>query len=585
MNMYMVLKATGKGNMSVRSAVVISLSKQCGKGRNKSVYVTGNIPELYHGMFIELELDSSNIVLDYHLELSDKNTAVLAKENINLDEYRSVLERHSVLKNSGIGWNAARMSLSDIYKTLPFEEADKLHKEMINNAQELTRMTAINDRIINNARRKRKIAYQIDEYLGYFDDVEQEGAYQHLMVSLKILCLQMSKYKFSGNSIWDSEMKAKEDYIKDNIAKRCSMEYSLMKNSEIYDYICQIHDSGLSQEQLNTLWCLKNSRPCVITGKAGTGKTTVIKTLIDCYSKYYSKKNILLVAPTGKASRRLVEKTGMPASTIHKALRKNPEDDFVFYSQDNPLQYNLVIVDESSMIDTELMYDLLSAAQPTCKLIFVGDHNQLYPVGYGEPFFDFLQTLDVFALNINHRQSEGTDILYNADNVLMNVPVESGRGVIVDHISYMDIGNILHTLNDNTQVISPYNDLNSEINYFLKKGDEKFNCGDKVIFLKNTKEYCNGDIGIVKSVNKDGLVVDVETKEINVSTGKFEDLSLAYSITIHKMQGSEAERIIVFIPEHDSFVDKRMLYTAVTRAKSQLEIYYFTQNEGSVATV
>ena len=153
----MVLKTTGKGSMSARSAVVISLDKtNCNQKKKKAMYVTGNIPELYHGMIIDLELDNNNIVLDYYLEMSGKNISALARASVNPDEYSAVLERHQILKENGIGWNAARLSLSDIYKTLPFGEADKLHKEMINNAKEPTRIMAINDRIIKNARQKRK---------------------------------------------------------------------------------------------------------------------------------------------------------------------------------------------------------------------------------------------------------------------------------------------------------------------------------------------------------------------------------------------------------------------------------------------
>ena len=577
MNTYMVLKGIGRGGKMVRSAIVIRL----GGKSNRSIRVVGNIPELYHGMIIGLELDEHNFVLDYSLEITEKNKNALEKAHIDPMEYKAILERHSILKKEGIGWNSARLSLDEIYKTLPFGEADKLHKEMINNAKEKTRVMAINDEIIKNARQKRKIAYKIDEYLGYFDEVEKEGAYQQLMVSLKVMCLQASKYKIQNGTVWDSEMKTKEDYIKNNINKRKGLEYSLMTYVEIESYINSISENGLAKEQLNTLWCLKNSVPCIITGKAGTGKTTVIKALIECYSRFYSRKNILLVAPTGKAGRRLAEKTGMPASTIHKALRKSPDDDFIFYSEDNPLPYSLIIVDESSMIDTELMYDLLSAIQPTSKIVFVGDHNQLYPVGYGEPFFDFFNTLEVYTLNNNHRQAEGTDILLNADRVLNDTAVESGRGVTVKHISYEDIGNIILTIDDKTQVISPYNDLNAQINAFLRKGEDKFNKGDKVMFLKNTKEYCNGDIGVISKINKeDTITVEVDNREVEVPKGKYEDLILAYSITVHKMQGSEAERVIVFIPEYDTFVDKRMLYTAVTRARSQLELYYFNNDIG-----
>ena len=287
---------------------------------------------------------------------------------------------------------------------------------------------------------------------------------------------------------------------------------------------------------------------------------------------HYKKKNVLLIAPTGKAARRLAEKTKMPATTIHGALRKVPDDDYVFYNSKNLLPYRLIIVDESSMVDTSLMYDLLSAVEKSSKIIFVGDHNQLYPVGYGEPFFDFMKTLEVYRLTINHRQAEGTDILKNA---LAGMPLECGRGVTVRHISFMEIGNLL-TRDEDTQIISPYNDLNRQINAFLRKGEEQLNEGDKIMTIRNTKSYCNGDIGTVVSANSKGVTIEIEGKRIVVKNSHRKDITLAYAITVHKMQGSEAKRVMVFLPENDSMVDKRLLYTAVTRAREELEVYYYT---------
>lgn len=571
MNNYLVLKKTGNGTKSGCSAVVINLDE---KGR-KSKRVVGNIPELYHGMTIMLDV-AEGVVLDYILKENEKNKKALEKAGVNSREYFAILKKHSVLKKDGISWNVAKMALNNIYEALPFKEADKVHKEMINKATEPTRVEAINKKIIETARNKRKIAYKVEEYLGYFNDVEQDGAYQQLMVSLKIMCLQASRYGVKNGIIWDSELKNKEDYIKQNILSRNNAEYSLLNNSEIQKFIEEIQDRGLETEQIDTLYSLKNSTPCIITGGAGVGKTTVIQAIIDCYGKYYSKRNILLVAPTGKASRRLAEKTGMPASTIHKALRKNPDEDFVYYGENNPLPHRLIVVDESSMIDTALMYDLLSAVDVTSKIIFVGDHNQLYPVGYGEPFFDFLKVLDVFTLKINHRQEEGTDILEVANGVLDDKPLQSGRGVLVKEVTFDDIGNIVSTIDDDTQILSPYNNLNAQINSFLKKGEGEFNVGDRVMTVRNTKSYCNGDMGVVKGIDSKGTItIDIEGKDVKITKAYCNDLMLAYSVTIHKMQGSEMDRIIVILPKHDNLVEKRMIYTAVTRARKELEVYYY----------
>lgn len=594
MNKYYYLKAAGKNG-----AIVIDLNSKSKK--NKNIRITGNLPRLYYGMTIDLELNAKNEVLDYTLLLSEKNKEALAKAKVDVKKYQETLNRHYSLKRQGISWERAELTASDMYKTLSFPEADKIHKEIINNSTDPVRIEAINNEIIEGARRKRKISYKIEEYLSYFDAVEQEGAYQQIMTSLKMMCLQASRYKLKNGSIWDNELKQKEEFVNENIRQRKHSKYSLLTDEEISSFLEEIKDNcTLEQEQLDTLWSLLDSAPCIITGGAGTGKTTVIQTLIDCYAKHYSKDNVLLIAPTGKASRRLAEKTDMPASTIHKALRKNPEDDYVYYADGNFLPHRLIIVDESSMVDTELMYDLLNAADMTSKIIFVGDHNQLYPVGYGEPFFDFLQVLDVYKLTKNHRQAEDTDILANADNVLNNKALFSGKGVTVKEITFDEIGDILvdlYNADDSVQIISPYNYINVQINWFLKKGKSVFNIGDKVIMNRNTKDYCNGDLGRVVEVSKDSITVETDGGQVEIpyenptkivndtdSEGHFieqtaknkeSDVMLAYSITVHKMQGSEADKVVVFIPQNDNLMTKRMIYTAVTRAKKELEVYYY----------
>lgn len=569
---YYVLKPTGEGNKKGRSCVVSHIG---GKGNMR---VVGNIPYLVHGMVIGLDLTKDNFVRDYNLTLTEKNKNALEKAGINPEEYAVILERHSKLKGEGVGWNIAKLGLDKIYEVLPFGQADRIHKEMVNNMTEETRLNAIQEEIVSTARLRKQIAYNVNEYLSYFDGVERKGAYQKLALVTKELCIQRENYEFKGGIVWDKEMQLKEQYISDNINMRKEREYELLAIEEIEEFISSpaFAKRGLAKEQINTLYALLNSCPCVITGGAGTGKTTVIKALIDCYAKFYGKNNILLIAPTGKAGRRLAEKTKMPAGTIHKALRKNPEDDYVYYCEDRPLPHRLIIVDESSMIDSSLMYDLLSAVNITSKIIFVGDHNQLEPVGYGEPFFDFLNTLKVYKLVENHRQEDGTVIAQTADDALNNRTLTEGKGVKIKEINFYAIPDIVETTDRHTQILSPYNDLNSGINDYLKRGNEDLNIGDKVIMIANTKQYSNGDIGYIEKFDdNDNVYVLIDGKSIKITEAHQKDIKLAYAITIHKMQGSEIDRVILFVPKNDNFVSNRMMYTALTRAKKEIEIYYY----------
>lgn len=568
MKTYLVMRALAN-DKKIKRIIVRSFEKNA-----KGMSVAGNLPELYNGMFINLELDGQKVI-DYSLQLNKKNISILKKNEIDIDLYAKTLEQHKEYKEKGYSWQIAKVEINNIYEELGWQEGDKVHKERVNNATDPLRMNALNKKVLENARRRRKINHDIEEYLSYIDEAERNGAYHKLLMSMRIALLNSTQYGFKNGTITDNEMKEKEDFINRDIISRKNHQYQLLEKDEIKTFIDNIDTTRLAKEQIDVLNCLEDSCPCIITGGAGTGKTTVIKTIIGCYTKYYKHGEILLVAPTGKASRRLEESTGLTASTIHKALKKSLDNDFTFYNHKNRLPHRLIIVDESSMVDTELMYDLLRAVDSTSKVIFVGDHNQLYPVGYGEPFFDFMSKIPVFRLTENHRQSDDTDILANAMNVLEDKPLFNGKGIFIEEISFDDIGDKL-IVSDDTQLLSPYNDLNSQINEFLKKGDNDFNVGDKILTIKNTEDYCNGDIGYIKKIDKDGFHIQIDNKSVIVPYKNKYNLMLAYSITIHKMQGSEADFVVVFLPKDKDLVDKRLLYTAITRAKKGLKIYYYS---------
>lgn len=573
MQKYMVLKAIG---LNARRVCLVNLSTKA------KISATGNIPQFFHGMIVDLEVRDGKI-LNYAVEMNAKNRGILEKNEVDVSQYAEAIEIHQRLKKLDVSWKIAKSEMEQIYNNLPFRAADKVHKEMVNDPTDMQRLEALKREVLDTGRRHRTITYGIDEYLSYFDEAEREGAYKKLMVAVKILCLKDEDYTFERGRVIDVELKQKEDYIRGNIAERKLREYTLLSRDEIEQYKPVARADGLADEQIAVLDCLETSRPSIVTGGAGSGKTTVIKAVIGCYTQFYKKTNILLVAPTGKAARRLAEKTGLPAGTIHKALRKNPEDDYTYYTEKNKLPYRLVIIDESSMIDTALMYDLLSAVEPSSKVIFVGDHNQLYPVGYGEPFFDFLSNQlknDVYRLILNHRQEEGTDILKVAEDILADRAIKSGRGVTIRHISSIDFPTYFPDRNDDkVQVISPYNNVNNQINVYMSvSGTREFSVGDKVMTIKNAKKYSNGDIGIIKKIDKRGITIEIDGKNVLVAPAYTDDVVYAYAITVHKMQGSEADKIVCFVPEDDAFlVDKRFMYTAVTRAKKELEINFYTK--------
>ncbi len=545
-------------------------------GEKRSRLVNGDLPLVYPNMFIALDVDKYGTIVGSRLNIDNAtNQKVLMHNGWELAKYAEVYERYENLRPFGYSWKVAEEAGKDLYGALSFVDADKIHRNVVNRPTDEARIKGINKAIIKRARQRRKIAYSLEEYLSLYNEIESEGAYSPLPYTTKILGLSDTAFTYLRETVYDTELLDVEKDVKRCIIRHRESARELVDERVIGTFL--IEETSLDLDQQKAVWCLKDTSPCIITGGAGVGKTSMVEALIRCYSSVYDKKDILLVAPTGKASRRLEDKTKHKASTIHTALRLSPEDDYAYYKKGNPLPHKLIIVDESSMIDTCLMFDLLNALTDGAKIVFVGDHNQLYPVGYGEPFFDFFDMIPVHYLTINHRQDEDSDILDIANAVLRGKPIKDGRGVKVQHIEEKDIYQFVED-NENIQYLSPYNEVNARINRVLKKGDKPFNKGDKIIFLRNTKEYCNGDIGFITTVLPDEYLVKMDGRILSVEKKHERDMMLAYSITIHKMQGSEGDSIILFLPQDTKFVDRRMLYTAVTRARKDLSVYYYTRH-------
>lgn len=521
-------------------------------------------------------------VKKYSIPRTEKNIEKLSKTGYDIDTFFKAVDIQNKLS---FKWEKCyklaenvddTSSLSDLlYISMPFPEADKMHKEMINNPDEEGRRRAIMNKVIAQNRSKQKVDMTLCEYEETYRAIEQTGCYECSCCARRIECLLASDDRlliWNGRVI-DLEIKKAKDEVLDFLKR---MVYPLMSDEEIADSK-EYYANSLANEQLDCLNLLAFTDVSVITGGAGVGKTTVIKAIIESYARYHGKENIALVAPTGKASRRMKEQTGFSdCSTIHSKLRKSEE--FIYYNQFNKLEANLIIVDESSMIDILLMRDLLRAVADNAKIIFVGDHNQLPPVNIGEPFFDFIKNDNVSkqALVENHRQGENNGILINANALLKDEALQAYPNFLIREIAFEEITDYAQGQSEDTVCIAPYNDICDIINDVNKKGDKAFNVGDKVIFGRNTKEYCNGDTGVCIGTDGASTIIKTDFDTVVTVKGKdFDDISLAYGITIHKSQGSEYKRVKIFLPKGDKFVSKRMIYTAVTRAKELIAIYYY----------
>jgi exodeoxyribonuclease V alpha subunit len=337
----------------------------------------------------------------------------------------------------------------------------------------------------------------------------------------------------------------------------------------------------------------------VLTGGPGTGKTTIIRAVVAIAK--VAGWRVSLCAPTGRASVRLSESANAEASTIHRLLEYNPHSGFE-RGHNRPLDFELVVVDETSMVDIELFYRLLTALPEGVRLLLVGDANQLPSVGPGQVLADLIESkvVPVVELTEIHRQSASSRITREAHNILRGIPLdlrndpsgdfffipeeERGKGLetVVELVSKRLPQKYGFDPKNDIQVIVPMyrgicgaNALNDALREKLNPGESephaKFRVGDKVMQTRNDYDrwIFNGDIGTVREIDfkKNEMVVDFD-KPASFALSEANDIVLAYAITIHKSQGSEMPCVVIpLFNEHFPLLERHLIYTAITRAK------------------
>lgn len=364
-----------------------------------------------------------------------------------------------------------------------------------------------------------------------------------------------------------------------------------------------------SPEQLAVLEDILQHKIAIITGGPGTGKTTLIRSVSAVFKRM--GKKIALAAPTGRASRRLSEVTRAKAQTIHRLLLYDPVENRFVKDKDDPLEADVVIIDEASMVDVILMLHLVNAIPPTACLILVGDRFQLPSVGPGNVLADMIDSgvIQTYELTEIFRQAAESPIVMNAHRVRQgSMPVvelgtdpndlsefyfieQSNPDIVLKQILDMCKNRIPRTFGydpvQQLQVITPMHKGivgTIHLNQMLQKTlnpesvgieayNTKYKIGDKVMHLKNNyaKEIFNGDIGVVTDVDKQKFLVtvDYDDRYVTYDRDALQDLTLAYAISVHKSQGSEYPAVIVpVVNQHFAMLQRNLLYTAITRGKN-----------------
>ncbi|MBP3634998.1 MAG: ATP-dependent RecD-like DNA helicase [Bacilli bacterium] len=350
----------------------------------------------------------------------------------------------------------------------------------------------------------------------------------------------------------------------------------------------------------------------IITGSPGTGKTTIIKAIVELYRKINGytfdelQKRLVLLAPTGRASKKMSESCLYPAYTIHRFLKWNKEDNSFIINELNKSDVNFVIVDEVSMIDTILLDNLLKGLTKNAKIVFIGDYNQLESVSPGKILKDLIDSdmINVTYLTDIYRQGENSYISMLAKEIKEDDLSENFL-VKKDDYSFIKCENNIKEAIKNVcekaieksytssdiQVLAPMykgengiDNLNKELqsvfnkdvgqNYLINK-DVIFRENDKILQLENDidNNVFNGDIGYITSIKDNTLYISFDKMVVKYTPKDFDKIKHAYAISIHKAQGSEFK--IVILPvcfSYKMMLYKKLIYTGVTRAKDNLTI-------------
>lgn len=358
----------------------------------------------------------------------------------------------------------------------------------------------------------------------------------------------------------------------------------------------------LSNEQIEAVYTALTTPLSVLTGGPGTGKTAVQKVMIKSYKIISGNKDVRLIAPTGQAAKRMTESTGYPATTIHKALGMLMGDSKA--TKSIVIDEGLIIVDEASMVDSELFYTLVSHVSDDSRLVIVGDTAQLPSIGAGCVLQELISCKEVPCNRLTKvfRQAEDSSIAFNAarincgETTLLeeagfafleceedDLPKAVGK-LYKSKVDEFGIDNVICLTAFRKSTDTGVNALNVSLRKLIRPeitastpsitiGDITFYQGDKVVYGRNKDGLVNGDIGYISAIRGRHVDCTFGDRKATLSGTELDALDLAYAQTVHRAQGSEYKVVIMVVdPKHKRMNKRNMIYTAATRAKDLLYI-------------
>lgn len=512
--------------------------------------------------------------------------------------------------------------LIDLVEGIAFLRADDIAKKIGIKDTDPKRLIALIHYVIktliystgNSYTEKDELFEKVCNYANSYDEIINRENFNQYLDELKKdkkIIIEEEKNVFDY-SIYNDEIfvaKAISEILKND-----KNDYDINKIPQAIDEVMKINNIEYSPKQIEAIKKALTEPISIITGGPGTGKSTVVKGIIEVYSSLFKKedlikKEIFLLAPTGRASKRLKEVTKhYNASTIHKFLGYQGHNYFSALKEGQK-KAKLIIIDEFSMVDVNLASVLFRCISPLTKIVIVGDVDQLPAVGCGDVLRDLIESKEITTTKLDkiHRQASDSTIITLAHSInegvlpysvvekqhdrnflvcddekviefitsVVKQGIEAGMDLIKDiqvlvpmYKGFIGIDAINYKLQD------AFNPDGEEVNY----NGKRFRVNDKVIQLINNQEenVMNGDIGYIRAINKDkeafkSLDVQFDFGSVNYQKDQLEEISLAYAISIHKSQGSEFSLVVVpFSFKYWIMLKRKLIYTAITRAKKYL---------------
>ncbi len=439
----------------------------------------------------------------------------------------------------------------------------------------------------------KKSADQLD-----IDDDIIESAISMLSSQKRIVIEDESRVFLSKFYFCENRISEKLSYLNNR-----KNEIRIIEPDKAVKWVQKELSIDLAEKQIEAVKNAIVNKLMVITGGPGTGKTTIINSIIQIYKKIGVSIN--LAAPTGRAAKRMSEATGHEAKTIHRLLEYSFKEGGFKQNNENPLRCDLLIIDEASMLDTLLMHHLLKAVPDEATLILVGDVNQLPSVGAGNVLNDIIDSgkIPVVKLNEIFRQARESQIILNAHKINTgNLPntnnIENSDFYFIDKDDPEDVlDTILRLVKEripkrfgfdpvnDIQVLTPMHrgvigsgNLNEKLQLTLNpvgdevvRGNIRFRTGDKVMQIRNNydKDVYNGDIGKIYTIHDDKKVdIEFENRIITYEYSELDELVLAYAVSVHKSQGSEYPVVVLpVMVQHYMLLQRNLIYTGITRGK------------------